>query len=86
MWKVIDAEKLLLISASLVLVLAHSTYHTILQASPGKLVSGHDMILNTPFIADWGAIRRRKQQQIDKTIKTKIKTANRTFIKYVVKY
>ena len=47
----------------------HSTYHTKLQATPGQLVFGRDMVLNTPFIADWEAIRRRKQQIIDKNNK-----------------
>ena len=42
-----------------------STYHTTLQATPVQLVFGHDMILNTPFIADWVAIRLRKQKIID---------------------
>ena len=41
-------------------------YHTTLQAISGQLVFGGDMILNTPFIEDWGAIRRLKQQLIDK--------------------
>ena len=30
-----------------------SMYLTTLQVTPGQLVFGHDMILNTPFIADW---------------------------------
>ena len=33
---------------------------------PGQLVFGCDMMLNIPFIAIWGAIRRHKQQQIEK--------------------
>ena len=43
-----------------------STYHTKLQATPVQLVSGFNMILNTPFITDWEDIRIRKQQIIDK--------------------
>ena len=58
----------------------HNTYHTMLQATPVQLVSGFDVMLNTPFIADWGDISRRKQQLIDKIIKTKIKIAKRTVI------
>ena len=46
-----------------------STYHTTLQATPGQLVFGRDMVINTPFIADWEAIRCRKQQIIDKNNK-----------------
>ena len=28
-------------------------YHATLQATPGQLVFGRDMIINTSFIADW---------------------------------
>ena len=49
----------------------HSMYHTILYATPGKLLFGRDMMLNTPLISDWEAIRRRKKQLI--YLKTKIK-------------
>ena len=52
----------------------HSTYHTMLQASPVQLVFGRDMISNTPFIVDWDTIMRRKQQLTDKNIKNKNKT------------
>ena len=38
----------------------YSTHHTILQATPGQLVSGRDMLLNLKFVADWKAIRLRK--------------------------
>ena len=34
-----------------------STYHTTLQATPGQLVFGRDMILNLQFQADWTAIK-----------------------------
>ena len=37
-------------------------YHTKLKAIPAQLVFGHDMILNTPSIADWKYIRLRKQK------------------------
>ena len=43
-----------------------STYHTTLQATPGQLVFGRDMILNLQFQADWTAIKRRKQDLIHK--------------------
>jgi len=43
-----------------------ATYHTTLQATPGQLVFGRDMILNTPYIADWTAIKARKQDLIRK--------------------
>jgi len=41
-----------------------STYHTTLQATPGQLVFGRDLILNCEHIADWEAIKKRKQQLI----------------------
>jgi hypothetical protein len=43
-----------------------STYHTTLQASPGQLVFGRDMILNIQHKANWTAIRSRKQAVIKK--------------------
>ena len=43
-----------------------STYHTTLRAMPGQLVFGRDMILNMQYLADWTAIKARKQQLICK--------------------
>jgi len=43
-----------------------STYHTTLQATPGQLVFGRDMIFNIQHEANWKAIMDRKQQRIDK--------------------
>ena len=34
-----------------------STYHTTLQATPGQLVFGRDMLLSIPFRADWAQIK-----------------------------
>ncbi len=31
----------------------HSTYHTVLKASPGAAIFGHDMLFDIPFIANW---------------------------------
>ena len=31
----------------------HSTYHTVLKASPGAAIFGQDMLFVIPFIADW---------------------------------
>ena len=36
-----------------------------LQAIPVQLVFGCDIILNTPFIADWESIMRHKEELID---------------------
>ena len=42
-----------------------STYHTTLQATPGQLVFGRDMIFNTKHVANWKLIKERKQKMID---------------------
>jgi hypothetical protein len=42
-----------------------STYHTVLKASPGAAIFGHDMLFNIPFIADWNNIRDYRQRQIN---------------------
>ena len=41
-----------------------STCHTTLQATPGQLVFGRDMIFNIKHVADWELIKRRKQERI----------------------
>ena len=41
-------------------------YHTTIQSTPGKMVFGRDMILNTPFIAEYEYIRLHRQKIIDK--------------------
>jgi hypothetical protein len=43
-----------------------STYHTTLQAMPGQLVFGRDMVLNIQHLTDWTVIKARKQQIIHK--------------------
>jgi hypothetical protein len=42
------------------------TYHTTLQAVPGQLVFGRDMVLNVQHLTDWTAIKAHKQQNICK--------------------
>jgi hypothetical protein len=37
-----------------------STYHTTLQAMPGQLIFGRDMVLNVQHLTDWTAIKARK--------------------------
>ena len=44
-----------------------STMHTTLNATPGQLVFGCDMIMNLKCEADWQAIRQCKQSVTDKT-------------------
>jgi hypothetical protein len=41
-----------------------STFHTSLQASPGKLVCGRDMIHDVGFQANWDRIKNNKQKII----------------------
>ena len=43
-----------------------STVHTTLQATPGQLVFGRDMILPFQFKADWAMIHQRRQNLMDK--------------------
>jgi hypothetical protein len=40
-----------------------STYHTVLKASPGAAIFGHDMLFDIPFIADWNKIGDYRQCQ-----------------------
>ena len=63
-----------------------STYHTTYQATSGHLVFRCEIIINTPFISDWEAIRRRKQEIIEIITKIKIKIVNHAIIEYVRKY
>jgi hypothetical protein len=43
-----------------------STYHITLQAMPGQLIFGRDMVFNVQHLTDWTAIEARKQQLIHK--------------------
>ncbi len=40
-----------------------STYHTVLKASPGTAIFGHDMLFDIPFVADWYKIGEQRQSQ-----------------------
>ena len=46
-------------------------YHPTLQATLGQMVLGRDVILNTPFIVDWEAIRPQTQKIRDKNNRLK---------------
>ena len=61
-------------------------YHTTLQATSGQHVFMRDLILNTSFVEDWGAIMQRTQKSMDKTNQLKNKIANRTLIEYRIEY
>jgi hypothetical protein len=43
----------------------HSTYHTVLKASPGAAIFEHGMLFNIPFIANWNTIGDYRQRQTD---------------------
>jgi hypothetical protein len=42
-----------------------STYHTVLEASPGAAIFGQDMLFDIPFIADWQKIGEYRQRLTD---------------------
>ncbi len=43
----------------------HSTYHTVLKASPGAAIFGRDMLFDILFIADWQKIGEYRQGLTD---------------------
>ncbi len=43
-----------------------SMYHMTLQAMPGQLIFGRDMVLNVQHLTDWTVIKARKQKIIHK--------------------
>ena len=43
-----------------------STYHATLQATPGQLVFGRDMLLDIKHTANWHNIHHRRQVRMDK--------------------
>jgi hypothetical protein len=43
----------------------HSTYHTVLKASPGTAIFGCNMLFDIPFIANWNKIGDHRQCQTD---------------------
>jgi hypothetical protein len=51
-----------------------STYHTVLNATPGQLVFGRDMVLPIQFQADWARIKLNKQKVIDESNQRENKT------------
>lgn len=42
-----------------------STYHTVLNASPGAAIFGRNMLFDIPYIADWKIIGDYRQHQTD---------------------
>jgi hypothetical protein len=43
----------------------HSSYHTVLKASPGAAIFGQDMLFDIPIIADWQKIGECRQRLTD---------------------
>jgi hypothetical protein len=43
----------------------HSTYHTVLKASPGAAIFGQDMLFEILFVADWHKIGEHRQSPTD---------------------
>jgi hypothetical protein len=43
----------------------HSTYHTVLNGSPGSAIFGQDILVDIPLITDWQKIEEHKQQLTD---------------------
>jgi hypothetical protein len=50
-----------------------STHHTVLRSTPGAAVFGRDMLFDVPFLADWTAIGRRRQELVDRDAERKNK-------------
>ncbi len=44
----------------------HSTYHTVLKASPGAAIFGWDMLFNILCVADWHKIGEHRQSLTDR--------------------
>ncbi len=42
-----------------------STHHTVLKASHGAAIFGHNMLFNIPFMADWHKFGKRRQSLTD---------------------
>ena len=51
---------------SLVAWAIRSTYHMVLNATPGQLEFGRDMVLPITFKAEWANIVQRKNKQIQR--------------------
>jgi hypothetical protein len=43
----------------------HSTYHTVLKASPGAAIFGWDMLFDISLVADWHKIEKQRQSLTD---------------------
>ena len=57
-----------------------STYHTVLKSSPGAAIFGRDMLFDIPYLEDWNAIGRRRQELVDQN--TRCENARRVDFDY----
>ena len=64
----------------------HSTYHTVLKASPGAAIFGRDMLFDIPFIADWNKIGDYRQHQTDLNTAHKNKNVSIMITKLVTRF
>jgi hypothetical protein len=62
------------------------TYHTVLKASPGATIFGHDMLFVIPFIANWNKIGDYRQRQTDLSTHAKIPSKLTMITKLSVKF
>ncbi len=63
----------------------HSTYHTVLKASPDTAIIGRDMLVDIPFIADWKKIGEHRQptdRNTDRENESRIDYDNKVVKKY----
>ncbi len=51
-----------------------STYHLVLNASPGAAIFGRDMLVGIPFIADWNKIGDYRQRQTNRNTRSENRT------------
>jgi hypothetical protein len=65
----------------------HSTYHTVLKASPGVAIFRRDMLFDIPFIANWNKIGDyRQHQQTDLSTERKNKIASTMITKLAIEF
>jgi hypothetical protein len=64
----------------------HSTYHTVLKASPGTAIFGGDMLFDILFVAYWYTLGEHKQSLTDRNNERDKNDASIMSAKSVIKY
>ncbi len=59
-----------------------TTYHTVLESSPGVEIFGREMLFDIPYISDWKKIRKTRQAQTNR--QTLHENASRVDFDYTV--